>query len=53
MIEIFHEMIIYDVHISEIFCCDCHFDEIYFFLRIKKNFDFLEKKNCEEEKLLF
>ena len=44
MIEILHEMVRYDVHINEIFCCDCYFDEIYFFLRIKKNFDFLEKK---------
>ena len=53
MIEIFHEMIIYDVHISEIFCCDCHFDEIYFFLRIKKNFDFLEKKIVKKENCYF
>ena len=44
MIEILHEMIRYDVHISGIFCCDCYFEEIYFFLRIKKNFDLLEKK---------
>ena len=43
MIEIFHEMIRYEVHINEIFCCDCYFDEIYFFLRKEKTMNFSKK----------
>ena len=44
MTEIFHEMITYEVHIKEIFCCDCYFDEIYFFLQKEKSYEFFENK---------
>ena len=53
MIEIYHEMVRYFVHINEIFCCDCYFDEIYYLLRKKKNFDCFEKKFSEEESCYF
>ena len=53
MIEIFHEMIRYEVHINEIFCCDCYFDEIYFFLRKEKNYEFFEKNFSEEHNCYF
>ena len=53
MIEIFHEMIRYEVHTNEIFCCDCYFDEIYFFLRKEKNYEFFEKNFSEEHNCYF
>ena len=51
MIEIWHEMIRYDVHFNEILCCDCFYDEIYFLLRQKVNYEifkerFLKVENC-------
>ena len=51
MIGIFHEMIRYAVHVKEIFCCDCYFDEIYFFSRQKT--EFFEKKFSEEQDCYF
>ena len=53
MIEIFHEMIRYEVHIKEIFCCGRYFDEIYFFLRKEKNYEFFEKNFSEEHNCYF
>ena len=52
MIGIFHEMIRYAIHVKEIFCCDCYFDEIYFFLPKKKTMNF-SKKFFRRTKLLF
>ena len=49
MIGIFHEMIRYAVHVKEIFCCDCYFDEIYFFSPKKLNFS---KKNFQKNKIV-
>ena len=46
-------MIRYEVHINEIFCCDCYFDEIYFFLRKEKNYEFFEKNFSEEHNCYF
>ena len=46
-------MIRYEVHINEIFCCDCYFDEIYFFLRKEKNYEFFEKIFSEEHNCYF
>ena len=53
MIEIFPEMIRYEVHIKEIFCCGRYFDEIYFFLRKEKNYEFFEKNFSEEHNCYF
>ena len=53
MIERYHEMVRYFVHIKEIFCCGCHFDEIYYLLRKKKNFDCFEKNFSEEQNCYF
>ena len=52
MIDIFHEMIRYFVHIKDIFCCDCYFDEIYYLLR-KKNYEYFEKIFSEEQNCYF
>ena len=51
MIGIFHEMIRYAIHVKEIFCCDCYFDEIYFFS--PKKTEFFEKKFSEEQDCYF
>ena len=53
MTEIFHEMITYEVHIKEIFCCDCYFDEIYFFLQKEKSYEFFAKNFSEEHNCYF
>ena len=53
MIEIFHEMIRYFIHIKDMFCCDCYFDEIYYLLRKKKNYEYFEKKFSEEQNCYF
>ena len=51
MIEISHEMVRYQVHFKDILCCGCFYDEIYFLLRQKVNFEkfeerFLDVENC-------
>ena len=51
MVEISHEMIRYSIHFKDILCCDCFYDEIYFLLRQKVNFEifearFLNVENC-------
>ena len=53
MTEIFHEMITYEVHIKEIFCCNCYFDEIYFFLQKEKSYEFFAKNFSEEHNCYF
>ena len=54
MIEIFHEMIRYFVHVREIFCCDCYFDDIYYLLRKKKkNYIYFEKNFSEKQNCYF
>ena len=52
MIDIFNEMIRYFVHIKDIFCCDCYFDEIYYLLR-KKKYEYFEKIFSEEQNCYF
>ena len=44
MIKISHEMFKYTVHFKDIFCCDCFYDEIYFLLRQKVNFEIFQKR---------
>ena len=51
MIEIFHEMIRYFVHIKDIFCCDCCFDEIYYLLQKKKTMN-ISKKKFQKDKIV-
>ena len=51
MIEICHEMIRYFVHIKDIFCCDCYFDEIYYLLRKKKTMN-ISKKIFQKNKIV-
>ena len=52
MIEIIsHEMIRHSVRFNDILCCDCFYDEIYFLLRHKVNYEtfearFLDVENC-------
>ena len=53
MIEIHHEMVRYEVHIKEIFCCDCYFDEIYYLLQKEKNYEFFENNLSEEHNCYF
>ena len=52
MIEIFHEMIRYFVHVREIFCCDCYFDDIYYLLRKKKKTMNISKKFFQKNKIV-
>ena len=51
MIEIYHEMVRYFVHINEIFCCDCYFDEIYYLSRKKKTL-IVSKKIFQKKKIV-
>ena len=51
MIEIHHEMVRYFVHVREIFCCDCYFDEIYYLLRKKKTMN-ISKKFFQKNKIV-
>ena len=44
MIKISHEMFKYTVHFKDIFCCDCFYDETYFLLRQKVNFETLQER---------
>ena len=53
MIEIWHEMIRYDVHFNEILCCDCFYDEIYFLLRQKVNYEIFEERFLKVENCYF
>ena len=53
MIEISHEIIRYSVHIKDIFCCDCFYDEIYFLLRRKVNCETLEARFLYVENCYF
>ena len=53
MIEIHHKVVRYFVHVTEIFCCDCYFDEIYYLLQKKKNYGCFEKKISEEQNCYF
>ena len=51
MIESYHEMVRYFVHIKEIFCCDCYFDEIYYLLQKKKT-SIVSKKIFQKNKIV-
>ena len=53
MIEISHEMIRYQIHFKEILCCDCFFDEIYFLLREKVNYESFEERFSNVEDCYF
>ena len=53
MIEISHEMIRFDVHFKDIFCCDCFYDEIYFLLRQKRNYEIFEERFSKIENCYF
>ena len=44
MIKVSHEMIRYGTHITDVLCCDCFYDEIYFMLRHKVDSETFEKK---------
>ena len=44
MIKISHEMFKYTVHFKDIFCCDCFYDETYFLLRQKVDFETLHER---------
>ena len=41
-------MLRYGVHFNDIITCDCFFDEVYFLLRQKVNYDTFEKKFAGE-----
>ena len=51
MIEIHHKVVRYFVHVREIFCCNCYFDEIYYLLRKKKTMD-VSKKKFQKNKIV-
>ena len=53
MTEISHELIRYSVHFNDILCCDCFYDEIYFLLRKKVNFQIFEKRFFDYENCYF
>ena len=53
MIEIWHEMIRYDVHFNEILCCDGFYNEIYFLLRQKVNYEIFEERFLKVENSYF
>ena len=53
MIKIWHEMFKYTVHFKDIFCCDCFYDETYFLLRQKVNFETLQGRFSDVENCYF
>ena len=53
MIEIRHELLRYNVHFTDILCCDCFYDEIYFLLRKKVDFEKFEERFSGVENCYF
>ena len=53
MIEISHGLIRYSVHFKDILCCDCFYDEIYFLLRKKVDFENFEERFSDIENCYF
>ena len=53
MIKISHEMFKYTVHFKDIFCCDCFYDETYFLLRQKVDFETLRERFSNVENCYF
>ena len=53
MIKISHEMIRYNVRFNDILCCDCLYDEIYFLLRQKVNFEIFKERFSHVENCYF
>ena len=49
MVEISHEMIQYGIHIYDIQCCSCFYDEINFMLRHKISCEKFEEKFLKDE----
>ena len=44
MIEIYHRMRCYGNDVKEILCCDCFYDEVYYLLRQKVDYQKFEEK---------
>ena len=53
MTEILHEMIRYGTHIKDVICCGCFYDEVYFMLRHKTNYQTFEEKFGKLENCYF
>ena len=43
MIEIYHQMRCYGDNVKEILCCDCFYDEVYYLLRQKVDYQKFEE----------
>ena len=44
MIKIYHRMRCYGNDVKEILCCDCFYDEVYYLLRQKVDYQKFEEK---------